>query len=359
MQRGKVIAYASRQLKIDEKNYTTHDLELGAVVFALKIWRHYLCGTKSIELFRDYECEIRYHPGKANVVADALSRKERVKLRRVRAITMTIQSRLKEVLLVGSVMDKAHSSRYLVHPGADKTYYNLRDMYWYPRVEKDIATYVSNYNSKEWNSGDDQLRLRWMIYLVVLVGAAKSVRDAMWFENSLESSSGWTRDWESSLTGLELVQETTDKVVLIKEKLKAVRDRQKSYVNYGRKPLEFEVGNRPFEILERISPVAYRLRLPEKLSGVHDTFYVSNLKKYLADASLHVSLDEIKIDKTLRFVEESVENRDREVMRVVNGVSGYAAMRTLVWASKVISSKIPSESSLKFKAWPRVHLGAQ
>ncbi|GJV13253.1 putative reverse transcriptase domain-containing protein [Tanacetum coccineum] len=124
MQRGKVIAYASRQLKIHEKNYTTHDLELGAVVFALKIWRHYLYGTKSviytdhkslhhifdqkelnmrqrrwIELFSDYDCEIRYHPGKANVVADALSRKERVKPKRVRAMSMTIQSSLKEKLL--------------------------------------------------------------------------------------------------------------------------------------------------------------------------------------------------------------------------------------------------------------------
>nr|GFA90976.1 putative reverse transcriptase domain-containing protein [Tanacetum cinerariifolium] len=80
MQREKMISYASRQLKIHEKNYTTHDLELGVVVFALKIWRHYL----------DYDWEIRYHPGKANVVADALSRKEREPPLRVHALVMTI-----------------------------------------------------------------------------------------------------------------------------------------------------------------------------------------------------------------------------------------------------------------------------
>ncbi|GJW75020.1 putative reverse transcriptase domain-containing protein [Tanacetum coccineum] len=115
MQNEKVIAYASRQLKIHEKNYTSHDLELGAVVFALKIWRHYLYGTKCtmftdhkslqhildqkelnmmkrrwLELLSDYDCEICYHPGKANVVADALSRKERIKPLQVRALVITI-----------------------------------------------------------------------------------------------------------------------------------------------------------------------------------------------------------------------------------------------------------------------------
>ncbi|GKD60747.1 hypothetical protein Tco_1298256, partial [Tanacetum coccineum] len=111
---------------------------------------------------------------------------------------------------------------------------------------------------------------------------------------------------ESRLIGSELVQETTDKVVLIKEKLKAARDRQKSYDDNRRNPLEFEVGI-------KIRLIAYRLRLPEELSSVHDTFHVSNLKNCLADANLHVPLDEIKVDKTLRFVEEPVEIRDHEV----------------------------------------------
>ncbi|GJV47298.1 putative reverse transcriptase domain-containing protein [Tanacetum coccineum] len=124
MQREKVIAYASRQLKPNQENYTTHDLELGAVVFALKIWRHYMYGTKCtvftdhkslkyildqkelnmrqhhwLELLVDYDCEIRYHPRKANVVADALSRNERIKPLRVRSLVMTIHPKLPSQIL--------------------------------------------------------------------------------------------------------------------------------------------------------------------------------------------------------------------------------------------------------------------
>ncbi|GJZ19155.1 putative reverse transcriptase domain-containing protein [Tanacetum coccineum] len=93
MQRNKVITYASRQLKIHKKNYTTHDLELGAVVFALKMWRHCF----------DYDWEIRYHPGKENVVADALSRKEWMKPRRARALSMTIHSTIKAKILEAQI----------------------------------------------------------------------------------------------------------------------------------------------------------------------------------------------------------------------------------------------------------------
>ncbi|GJX94614.1 hypothetical protein Tco_0349200, partial [Tanacetum coccineum] len=128
----------------------------------------------------------------------------------------------------------------------------------------------------------------------------------------------------------------------IKERLKAARDCQKSYVDNRRKPLEFSVGDQvllkvshwkdvvrfgkkgklvpryigPFEIIKRIGPVAYRLRLPQELSSVHDIFHVSNLKKCLADANLHVSLEEIKVDKSLSFVEESVKIMDCEVKRL-------------------------------------------
>ncbi|GJQ98411.1 putative reverse transcriptase domain-containing protein [Tanacetum coccineum] len=389
MQRGKVIAYASRQLKTHEKNYTTHDLELGAVVFALNTWRHYLYGTKSviytdhksfqhifnqkelnmrlrrwIELLSDYECEIHYHPGKANVVANALSRKERLKPRRVRAMAVTIYAGMRET--IQAAQSKALKQENVImeifwlsstvwkrKEGVDKMYHVLYECMVAWEWKRDIAIYVSKVFDM-FKTLEDMLRAcvidfggSWDVHLPLAEFSYNnsyhsSIRCAPFealYGRKCRSLVLWAEIRESSLIGPELVQETTDKVVLIKEKLKAARDHQKSYVDNRRKPLEFKVGDRvmlkvspwkgvihvrkkgklalryvgPFEILERIGPVAYRLRLPEELSGVHDTFHVSNLKKCLADASLHMPLDDIKVDKIHRFVEEPVEIMDREV----------------------------------------------
>ncbi|GKB45221.1 putative reverse transcriptase domain-containing protein, partial [Tanacetum coccineum] len=187
MQREKVIAYASRQLKPHKENYTTHDLKLGAV-HILDQKELNMRQRRWLELLADYDCEIRYHPGKANVVADALSRKERIKPLRVRSLVMTIHPNLPSQILKAQTealkeenikaenlrgMDKAfeirpdgtrciknrswlplfgnlrdlimhesHKSKYSIHPGSDKMYQDLKKLYWWPNMKAIIAEYV-------------------------------------------------------------------------------------------------------------------------------------------------------------------------------------------------------------------------
>ncbi|GKC83198.1 putative reverse transcriptase domain-containing protein, partial [Tanacetum coccineum] len=387
-----------------------------------KTWRNYLYGTKSvictdhkslqhifdqkelnmrqrrcIELFSDYECEIRYHPGKANVVADALSRKEQATW--FRSVdgkedgSLYFMDRI-WVPLVGDVrmviLDEAHKTKYFVHLRTDKMYHDLRDMYWSRSghdaiwVIVDRLTKLAHFLAIHEDFNTEKLTRLYIDVIVACHGVPVSIisdRDGrftslFWqmvqralgtrldlstayhpqtdrqsectiqtledmlracvidfggswdvhlplaefsYNNSYHSSIRcapfealygrkcrspvlWAEVGEGSLIGPELVLETTYKVVMIKEKLKAARD-----LRFGKKGKLASRYVGPFEILERIGLIAYRLRLPEELSSVHDTFHVSNLKKCLADANLHVPLDEIKVDKTLYFVEEPGE----------------------------------------------------
>ena len=225
MQDGKVVAYASKQLKLHEQNYPTHDLELAAVVFALKIWKHYLYGEKCriftdhkslkylltqkdlnlrqrrwLELLKDYDCIIDYHPGKANVVADALSRKmisamtlkdydwrlapDGALLARLNVIPDLRQiivndqkndAKLQELAQLASIGDKtdfaidesegllyknrlsvpndmelkkkilyeSHNTVFTMHPGSNKMYLDMKQFYWWQGMKRDISEYVA------------------------------------------------------------------------------------------------------------------------------------------------------------------------------------------------------------------------
>ncbi|GKB71039.1 putative reverse transcriptase domain-containing protein [Tanacetum coccineum] len=152
----------------------------------------------------------------------------------------------------------------------------------------------------------------------------------------------WAEVGDAQLTGLEIIHETTEKIIQIKKRIQAARDRQKSYADRRRKPLEFEVGDKvmlkvspwkgvirfgkrgklnpryigPFRIIAKVGTLAYRLELLEQLSRVHSTFHVSNLKKCFVDEPLAIPLEEIQIDDKLHFIEEPVEIMDREVKRL-------------------------------------------
>ncbi|GJR01588.1 putative reverse transcriptase domain-containing protein [Tanacetum coccineum] len=411
MQREKVIAYASRQLKIHEKNYTTHDLELGAVVFALKIWRHYLYGTKCtvftdhkslqhildqkelnmrqrrwLELLSDYDCEIRYHPGKANILeAQTEARKpenlksedvggmlienskdpekprkeklepradgtlcfnNRIKVEHQKPSGLLVQPEIPQWKWDNITMDfvtklpKTQSGNDTIWVVVDRL---TKSAHFLPMRETgpmdklarlsfqkamgtrlDMSTAyhpeTDGQSERTIQTLEDMLRAcvidfgnGWERHLPLIEfsynnsyhASIKAAPFEVLYGRKCRSPVYWAEVGDAQLTGPELIHETTEKIVQIKQRIQAARDRQKSYADVRRKPLKFQVGDR----------VMLKIKW-EQLSRVHSTFHVSNLKKCLSDEPLAVPLDEIRIDDKLRFVEEPVEIMDREVKRL-------------------------------------------
>ena len=541
MQEGKVVAYASRQLKPHEKNYPTHDLELAAIVFALKIWRHYLYGEKCfiytdhkslkyfpsqrelnlrqrrwMELIKDYDCVIDYHSGKANVVGDALSRKTMQTLRTLNAhlsltddgtvvteliarpslLNRVLEAQRKDekiVVIVSqigngkqieftinedgvlyykdrvcvpddndlrkAILEEAHSRSFAIHPGSTKMYQDLKMSFWWSGMKRDISEFVTKclvcqrvkaehqvpwgllkfIRIPEWkwdritmdfvvglpltgrkhdsvwvvvdrltksahflpvrtDYSLDKLAELYIKEIVRLHGIPISIisyRDSRFtsrFWGKLQEALGtrlnfstsfhpqtdgqserviqimedmlkscvidyealygrkcrtplcWTKLSEKKVIGPDLIQETEEKVKMIRERLKISNDRQISYADMKRKDIRYEIGEKvflkvspwkkvmrfgkngklsprfigPYEVIEKVGPVAYRLALPPELEKIHSVFHVSMLRRYRSDPSHVLSSETIELRPDLTYEEEPVEILAREVKELRN-----------------------------------------
>nr|GEW60423.1 putative reverse transcriptase domain-containing protein [Tanacetum cinerariifolium] len=365
MQPDKVIAYASRQLKPYEANYPTHDLELAAVVFALKICRHYLYGEtcdfftdhkslkyiftqkelnmkqrRWLELLKDYDTNIQYHPRKANVVADALSRKSGM------LANLQIEPEI--------IKDLERMDTDLCIRGSTKMYADLKQHFWWNGMKQDIATYVGRclicqQVKIEHQRASGLLQAldipvwKWdeiSINFVTGLPRIQRKNDAIWvvvdrltksayilpirkdfsisrledifqqeiaapyellYGRKCRAPICWNEVGERVIEGLELIELTNEKVVVAKEKIKEARSRQKSYADRHRRSLEFNPRDRVFL----------------KLSHIHNVFHVSLLRGYKYHP-LHVvsySLYQIHEDLSLAEEPEKILDRQERVMR--------------------------------------------
>ncbi|GJY98972.1 putative reverse transcriptase domain-containing protein [Tanacetum coccineum] len=361
---------------------TLKDKLCNAPVLALPI------GSKNFDgLFSDYDCEIRYHPGKANVVADALRAdkmyydlRDRLRLSikgclacssNLRfpngngGIAMDFVTKLPRTSnghdTIWVIVDRLTKSAHFLPMREDYMMDILARLYLNKIVARHgvpisiISDHDSHFTSTLYlQTLEDMLRAcildfkgSWDVHLLLVEFSYNnsyhsSVRCASFealYGRKCRSLIMWAEVGEGRP---ELVQETTEKISQIKDRLKAARDRQKSYADKRRKHLEFSIGDYVllkvspwkgvvrfgkkgklaprfiglFEIIEKVGLVAYRLDLPKELNDVHDTFHMSNLKKCLADPTLQVPLDEIRVDVKLNFVEEPVEILEREFKKL-------------------------------------------
>nr|GEY14345.1 putative reverse transcriptase domain-containing protein [Tanacetum cinerariifolium] len=297
MQKEKVIAYASRQLKVHEKNYTTYDLELGAKELNMR-QRHWL------EVLSDYDCKIRYHPGKANVVVDTLSRKERSKPLRVRALVMTIWLNLPKQIL--SAQSKARKEENFINE-------DLQGMINKLEPHADGTLCLNNQSTRldmstAYHPDTD----------------GQSERTIQTLEDMLRA---YVLDFGKGLDKhLPLVEfsynnsyHTSIKVApfeaLYGRKCRSPICWAESYDDVRRKPLEFQVGDK---VMLKVSPwkgvISFGKR--GKLNPRYIGPFKISARKCMADEPLAIPLDEIQVDDKLNFIEEPVEVMDREVKRL-------------------------------------------
>ncbi|KAA3462083.1 Retrovirus-related Pol polyprotein from transposon opus [Gossypium australe] len=363
MQEGKVIAYASRQLRPHEVNYPTHNLELAAVVFALKIWRHYLYREKLIiytddkslkylltqkelnlrqrrwiELLKDYDCSIEYHSGKANVVADALSRKVISNLWAMFAHLSlyedgSLLAELQDSELRQIILREAHSSPYAMHPGGsegrtpiafgvaatsedsilevgeDNDGFSLGTRLdfstaFHPQtdgqserviqiLEDMLRGCVINFRG----SWEDFLPLAEFAYNNSYQSSIKMAPYEALYGRMCRTPTCWT---ELDLKHKDIEFSVGDQVFLkVSHWKKALRFGQK-----GKLSPKF-IG--PYRVLKRVGPVAYQLELPSELNWIHNVFHVSMLRRYRSDPSHIVPVEEIEVRPDPSFEEEPVQ----------------------------------------------------
>ncbi|GKA02450.1 putative reverse transcriptase domain-containing protein [Tanacetum coccineum] len=399
IQNEKVIAYASRQLKINEKNYTTHDLELGAVVFALKIWRHYFHKERNKPLWvRALVMNIGLDRPKQILEAQIEAQKPEnikkediggmirkdiaegkvgtpcrwnsmLKWQKLDNVTMDFVIKLPKLSqghdIICVVVNRLTKSAIFTPMRETDSTERLVRMYLKEVVMRHgipvsiICDHDPRFASNFWRSlqkalgtsldistayhpQTDGQRERTIQTLKDMLRACTINFGNALYGQKCRSLVCWAEVGEVQLTGPKIVQETTEKVIQIKQRIQAARDRQKSYVDLKRKPMEFQVGDRvmlkvspwkgvvrfgkwvklnpryvgPFKVLENVGSVPYKLELPQELSKVHNTFHVSNLKKCYSDKPLAVPLEGLHVDDKLHFVEEPVEIMDQEVKQL-------------------------------------------